>query len=169
MKSIYTGLVASSLFIILASCGNHSAGGGAATGFVHITLTNYTTQEVFPFVVADKGSSSVLHYRPSFNDKRSEADYMSPKYFDLSFPIQEKYFHNNPFSTLKIARVEGISEQAFREKPGFFYRNGSSASLYFPRIDLYKSLAPRPKQVMAPVTTNTGLINNPPNSKTYII
>jgi hypothetical protein len=53
-------------------------------GTVRIKITNELTYEVFNFLVANKGRSNIMHYKPSlsnFNNKKvREASYMSPKY-----------------------------------------------------------------------------------------
>lgn len=55
-----------------------------ATGMVRVNITNQLSKEVFDFYVANTGTTTILHYKPTlFNhiDKKSSAiSYMSPKY-----------------------------------------------------------------------------------------
>ena len=51
-----------------------------ADGTVSINITNYLSKEVFNFIVANKGSTSILHYSPSLAETKNKGTYMSPKY-----------------------------------------------------------------------------------------
>jgi hypothetical protein len=51
-----------------------------ADGTVKINITNYLSKEVFNFTVANKGSTSILHYSPSLAETKNKGTYMSPKY-----------------------------------------------------------------------------------------
>lgn len=49
-------------------------------GFVRVNFTNSLTHEVFDFVVADKGSTIIQHYKPAMTvDVEKKAAYMSEK------------------------------------------------------------------------------------------
>lgn len=61
--------------LFLNSVVNRTAG-----GLVKINITNYLSKEVFNFTVANKGTTSILHYSPSLAETKNKASYMSPKY-----------------------------------------------------------------------------------------
>lgn len=48
-----------------------------AKGTVKIKVTIFPVGELFDFVVADKGTTDVVHYTPSFEEAKVEATYMS--------------------------------------------------------------------------------------------
>jgi hypothetical protein len=43
---------------------------------VRVNLTNYLTQEVVNFLIADKGTTPIIHYRPSFTNKTVQGEFM---------------------------------------------------------------------------------------------
>jgi hypothetical protein len=45
-------------------------------GMIRINLTNYNTKEVIKFLVADKGTTHILHYLPSFSDTGNQGEIM---------------------------------------------------------------------------------------------
>ncbi len=45
-------------------------------GFVRINLTNYLPVDVFNILVADKGTTHILHYKPAFTHTSPEGTYM---------------------------------------------------------------------------------------------
>jgi hypothetical protein len=49
----------------------------AAKGTVKIRVTIFPVGELFNFLVADKGTTRVVNYRPSFEEHKVEAEYMS--------------------------------------------------------------------------------------------
>jgi len=48
-----------------------------AKGTVTIKVTIFPLGELFNFVVADKGTTNVVHYTPSFGEEKVKATYMS--------------------------------------------------------------------------------------------
>ena len=51
----------------------------AAKGTVKIRVTIFPVGELFDFLVADKGTTNIEHYRPSFEEDKVEATYLSGK------------------------------------------------------------------------------------------
>jgi hypothetical protein len=51
----------------------------AVKGTVKIKVTIFPVGELFDFVVADKGTTNVVNYKPSFEESKVEATYMSGK------------------------------------------------------------------------------------------
>ncbi len=49
-------------------------------GMVRVNLTNYLTQEVVNFLIADKGTTPVLHYKPSFTNRTTAQGEFMLKY-----------------------------------------------------------------------------------------
>jgi hypothetical protein len=45
-------------------------------GMIRINLTNYSTQELVKFLVADKGTTHILHYLPSFSESGNQGEFM---------------------------------------------------------------------------------------------
>ena len=52
----------------------------SADGRLKIEVTNTPTSEVFKFLVAHVGTTTILHFRPSFTETKNQATYMSHKY-----------------------------------------------------------------------------------------
>jgi hypothetical protein len=50
-----------------------------AKGMVTIKVTIFPAGELFNFVVADKGTTNVVHYKPSFEEDKVKAIYLSSK------------------------------------------------------------------------------------------
>jgi hypothetical protein len=48
-----------------------------AHGMIKLELTNELSAEFFEFHVANKGSTNILHYTPSFSDNQNKAVYLS--------------------------------------------------------------------------------------------
>jgi hypothetical protein len=50
-----------------------------AKGSVRIKVTIFPMGELFNFLVADKGTTEIVHYKPSFQEQKVEAVYLSPE------------------------------------------------------------------------------------------
>ena len=47
-------------------------------GLLKIEITNSPTGELFKFTIANTGTTTILHYHPSFSAQSKEADYLAP-------------------------------------------------------------------------------------------
>jgi hypothetical protein len=50
-----------------------------AKGSVKIRVTIFPAGELFDFLVAEKGTTNIVHYKPSFGENKVEAVYLSPE------------------------------------------------------------------------------------------